>query len=100
MLEAVQPILDSPAIEAAVCWLLISNGHWTWLCFTRAAKPDSQAEPSKWVTVYRDSLSQPHVRCRDYAVIAMSLTAHIFSPVCMHSLNLPETQTDSKITCE
>jgi len=94
LMQTIQPILDSEA-EASVCWPLCRHGHWTWLCFTRAAKPYSQAEPNKWVTVYRDSLSQPHVRCRDYAVIAMSLAVQLFSADRMESHNLPERQLDS-----
>ena len=93
--QAIQPILDKPDIEASVSWPLCRHGHWTWLCFTRAAKPDSQAEPNKWVAVYRDSLREPHVRCRDFAVTAMSLAVQLFTADRMESLNLPETQKDS-----
>ena len=58
LMQTIQPILDLPDIEASVCWPLCRYGHWTWLCFTRAAKPDSQAEPNKWVAVYRDILRE------------------------------------------
>ena len=40
-------------------------------------------------------MREPHVRCRDFAVTAMSLAVQLFTADRMESLNLPERQKDS-----
>ena len=91
--QTIQHILDSD-IEASVCWPLCKYGHWTWLCFRRAARSSAETARSKWVAEYRDSLGQAHVQCRDYAVSAMSLAVQIFSADLMDSHNLPVRHED------
>ena len=92
--QTIQHILDSD-IEASVCMPLCKHGHWTWLCFRRAARSSAETARSKWVAEYRDSLAQAHVQCRDYAVSAMSLAVQIFSADLMDSTNLPIRHEDT-----
>ena len=92
--EGVQPVLDQADLEASICIPLASYQHWTWLCFRRSAKSASQTEPQKFHAVYRDSLKPPSLRCRDFAVLAMSMAVQLLGTDNVADWRLPAVEPD------